>query len=331
MREIARFVPSPAAAGRRGPVSRLRPRCRIELPRPHFGRHRHPEPVLGRVPGVGAVRCRRGSSSTTARPQSRNGATPSSGCRRWHEAERFPAWSAAALSQWLFNPRAGWAESGTVVARLASEAGAAGARLDEGRAFANLLEADGHVSQRNTADGDELRADTVLMAAGADARAHAGAVTRDVDDRTAGGWLRRAPPPVARAAPRVGRGASRAPAGMAFPRMADGTLESGTTASGVGVIPDDVRVVSRRKWSASASSLRRNLPQWPMRPCARLSATRSTATYRNDHNPRRRGLVVAARDAGTTLSHQIVGGLIADVVERKANAWAHRSLALARA
>src|SRR6185295_12439773 len=58
--------------------------------------------------------------------------------RRGHRLERlraderitrFPAWSLAHYPDGYFNPRAGWAESARVVARLAGEARAAGARL----------------------------------------------------------------------------------------------------------------------------------------------------------------------------------------------------------
>jgi glycine/D-amino acid oxidase-like deaminating enzyme len=81
--------------------------------------------------------------------------------------DRFPAWLPEKYPNGYFNPRAGWAESGKVVARLADEARASGAQLREGGQFAQLLEAHGCVTGVRTTDGEEICGDLVLVAAGA--------------------------------------------------------------------------------------------------------------------------------------------------------------------
>lgn len=65
-------------------------------------------------------------------------------------AARFPAYRPGALVDGYFNPHGGWAESGAVVAQLASESRAAGVTIVE-RALARL---------------DEIRADLTIVCAG---------------------------------------------------------------------------------------------------------------------------------------------------------------------
>ena len=80
---------------------------------------------------------------------------------------RFPAWAPEQYPDGYFNPRAGWVESAKVVGKLAVEAKAAGVRLLERTECDRLLEQDARVVGVQTTDGRELRADSVLIAAGA--------------------------------------------------------------------------------------------------------------------------------------------------------------------
>ena len=80
---------------------------------------------------------------------------------------RFTGWSAGRYRDGYFSPRAGWVESGQVLARLAAEAAAQGIRLAEGLAFDWLIETDDGVAGIRATDSTELRADAVLVAAGA--------------------------------------------------------------------------------------------------------------------------------------------------------------------
>jgi glycine/D-amino acid oxidase-like deaminating enzyme len=79
---------------------------------------------------------------------------------------RFPAWHAAHYPDGYYNPQAGWAESGAVVAQLIQEAKKAGVALFEGRAFERLLENGSRAAGIHTTDGADHPADYVVMAAG---------------------------------------------------------------------------------------------------------------------------------------------------------------------
>ena len=97
--------------------------------------------------------------------------------RRGHQLERlrgdtrttrFPAWSPEQYPDGYFNPRAGWVESAKVVGRLVVEARSGRrASFSNGRRAIDLLEQDARVVGVQTTDGRELRADSVLVAAGA--------------------------------------------------------------------------------------------------------------------------------------------------------------------
>jgi glycine/D-amino acid oxidase-like deaminating enzyme len=65
-------------------------------------------------------------------------------------ADRFPAWRRGAYVDGYFNPQGGWAQSGAVVAALAREAEARGARIE----------------RKRVASIERLRADLVLVCAG---------------------------------------------------------------------------------------------------------------------------------------------------------------------
>ena len=82
-------------------------------------------------------------------------------------AARFPAWNAAVYVDGYYNALAGWAESGRVLTRLIEEARAAGVVLREGAAMQDLLTDDGRVRGVVLSDGQSLKADAVIVAAGA--------------------------------------------------------------------------------------------------------------------------------------------------------------------
>jgi glycine/D-amino acid oxidase-like deaminating enzyme len=79
---------------------------------------------------------------------------------------RFPAWNAERYPAGTFSAAGGWVESGRALARLTAEARARGIAVDEGRTFARLLEQGSRVAGAATAEGEECRADRVVVAAG---------------------------------------------------------------------------------------------------------------------------------------------------------------------
>lgn len=95
--------------------------------------------------------------------------------KRGHQAERlsagaigqrFPAWNTASYEEGYYNPRAGWAESGEVVARLLAEAKRIGVTIRGGAAMQGLIEDGSRVVGVAASDGREYRADSVVVAAG---------------------------------------------------------------------------------------------------------------------------------------------------------------------
>ncbi len=82
-------------------------------------------------------------------------------------ARRYPAFNSQVYQDGYFNARAGWAESGNVVAELASIAHREGVEIFENEGFARLLEEKGKVVGIVTTAGFERRADVTVVAAGA--------------------------------------------------------------------------------------------------------------------------------------------------------------------
>lgn len=81
--------------------------------------------------------------------------------------QRFPAWNAEKYQDGYFNPRAGWVESGRVLAWLYAEAQNLGTRFHLGKKYKNLLDKDSRVIGIETDDGEKHFADFVIIASGA--------------------------------------------------------------------------------------------------------------------------------------------------------------------
>ena len=81
--------------------------------------------------------------------------------------KRFPQWNHAAYPDGYFNPNAGWAESGEVVRQLVLDAREAGVKIREGVNIESLLQIGSRIEGVVTGQGEEIRADLTLVAAGA--------------------------------------------------------------------------------------------------------------------------------------------------------------------
>ena len=97
-------------------------------------------------------------------------------CARGHRPERldaraittrFPAWQPGRYVDGYFNPDGGWAESGRVVARLVEESRRQGIVLRAGAAVAGLAAEGSRVTGVRLTGADAVRADRVVVAAGA--------------------------------------------------------------------------------------------------------------------------------------------------------------------
>ncbi len=81
-------------------------------------------------------------------------------------AERFPLWNAGYYTDGYFNPRGGWAEAGETVSFMAREAAASGIEVCAGFRVDSVIVESGRAVGVTSADGQERRADAVVVAAG---------------------------------------------------------------------------------------------------------------------------------------------------------------------
>jgi sarcosine oxidase / L-pipecolate oxidase len=243
----------------------------------------------------------------------------------------YAMWSAREYPDGYFNPRAGWAESGRVAARVAAEGSAAGVRLAQGAVLDRILESGNRATGVITTDGREIHADAVLVAAGAWTPAllpHLGPVMWTtgqpvvhfgVDDRSA--WQAPRFPVWAADIARSGW--------YGFPALADGTLKIGHHGAGRRVDPDAPRTLLPGEERRFREFLRRHLPPLADAPVRSTRLCLYCDTFDGDfwidEDPARQNLFVAAGDSGHGFKFApVLGALIADVVERKSNPWRDR-------
>lgn len=81
-------------------------------------------------------------------------------------SRRFPFWNSDHYTDGYLNPRGGWGEAGETVAFLASEASAAGVKIRPGFRADSVVVVSGRAVGLRSSDGDEVRADSVVVAAG---------------------------------------------------------------------------------------------------------------------------------------------------------------------
>jgi glycine/D-amino acid oxidase-like deaminating enzyme len=244
---------------------------------------------------------------------------------------RHPAWAAEQYPDGYFNPRAGWVASGKVVARLLQEAQAVGVQLREGLTMTHLLEEGSRVAGIVTTDNMAHRADFVLVAAG-------------VWTPTLLPWLGkvmwatgqpvlhfRPHHPAEYQPPRfLPWAADVATTGWyGFPAQADGTLKVANHGPGWRIHPDAPRVVPPETEARFRAFFHDTFPDLAEAPLigSRLCLYCDTwdGNFWIDHDPERPGLIVAAGDSGHGFKFApVLGDLIADVLERRANPYAAR-------
>jgi glycine/D-amino acid oxidase-like deaminating enzyme len=246
-------------------------------------------------------------------------------------ATRFPVWSLEDYPDGYFNPRAGWVESGKVVGRLVVEARAAGVRLLEQTTFDHLLQQDGRFVGVKAIDGRELRADLVLVAAGAWTPALLPHLA-DVMWTTGQPVVHfRVENPAAWQAPRFPVWAADISRSgwYGFPALQDGTLKIANHGVGRRVHADDPRRVLPAEEVRVRTFVRDHLPALADAPIVGSRLCLYCDTFDGDlwiaPDPERAGLIVAAGDSGHAFKFApVLGSLIADVVEAKPNPWAAR-------
>ena len=246
-------------------------------------------------------------------------------------SQRFPAWNAERYVDGYLNPRGGWVESGRVVRRRVNELRDAGVVLCEGARFARLIEDGSRVCGVVTERGDELRADFTLVAAGAwtptllpqldsvlQAKAQPVLHFRPKDPG----------PYRAERFPVWGADISRT-GWYGFPVTKDGIVKIGYHGAGEPVHPDAPRKVRPIHEARCREFLRGTFPGLADAPLVAgrlcLYCDSWDGNFWIDHDPGRRGLVVAAGGSGHGFKFApLLGPIIADVLERKPNRYAAR-------
>ncbi len=245
--------------------------------------------------------------------------------------KQFPAWNASRYSSGYYNPRAGWAESGEVVAHLVDDARKAGVHLYEGQTAAGLLESGGKVQGIVTQDGSRYPADAVIVAAGS--------------------WTPGLLPFLSRFMWPVGQpvllfsmdtaaiyqppefpvwGADIHTSGWyGFPATEGGIMKVANHGPGWQVDPRNQSQVPEEAEGMFRDFLREAIPGLASAHLAQTRLCFYCDTFDGDfwidHDPQHPGLMVCAGGSGHAFKFApALGALIADVFERKANRFASR-------
>lgn len=245
---------------------------------------------------------------------------------------RFPAWTPDDYAIAYFNPRAGWAEADVALARLVEIAAESGVDVRGSGAVASLLETGDRVAGVALADGGRVESDVTVVAAGPwtprllpwleDVMWPSGQPIL---------YLRPADPDEYRSPRFSPWAADLANTGWyGIAGLDDGRVKIAHHGEGATVDPGaDNLVVGADTEAAFRRFLRANLPGLADAELAGSRVCVYCDTWDGDfwidHDPERPGLVVATGGSGHGFKFApVLGGIIADVVERRPNAWAHR-------
>jgi sarcosine oxidase / L-pipecolate oxidase len=248
-------------------------------------------------------------------------------------AKDHPLWNAERYVDGYRSPRAGWAQSGEVVAKVASLLPALDVDLRDGTAFERFIEDGSKVVGIVTADRTEIRADLVVMATGAWTASY----LPHLSDRM---WpsgqsvvffkpdkLERFTPPSFM--PWAGDISETGWYG--FPLSKTGVVKIGNHSTGIvpidphatpHIIPDN-HIEHLREFLAVTIPALADAPVVGTRVC--MYCDTWDGHFWIDHDPDRPGLMVAAGGSGHGFKFApLIGHVIADVAERKPNRYAER-------
>jgi glycine/D-amino acid oxidase-like deaminating enzyme len=245
--------------------------------------------------------------------------------------ERFPAWTSNEYPDGYFNPSAGWAESANVVQWLLARARNAGVVLREGETMRSLLMSGSCVDGIRTDSGDELRADAVIVAAGAwtptllpwmsDAVKCVGQPVYYFQPDNPERYLPDRFPPWAADIANTGW--------YGFPVQPDGTLKIANHGTGIPADPRNETGVPVEMDSMFVGFLKDTFPELAgasirsRRLCFYCDSF--DGDFWIDWDPDREGLLVATGGSGHGFKFApLMGSLIADRFEGKTNEWESR-------
>ncbi|MEO0561222.1 MAG: FAD-dependent oxidoreductase [Chloroflexota bacterium] len=243
-----------------------------------------------------------------------------------------PKWNPDAYADGYLNLRAGWAESGNVVARIAAALAPAGVNVREGVTFARVIEENGRVVGVETTADEIFNADVVVMATGA--------------------WTPKLFPELSEVMWSVGLpvmhflpddldnyrpphfrpwSADISETGYyGFPVDATGVVKIANHGAGVPIDPvSDPRELPTGTEDKFREFIAHTFPSLADAPLVKTRLCLYCDTFDGDfwidHDPNRPGLVIAAGGNGHGFKFApVLGDLIADVVQRKPNPYAHR-------
>ena len=244
---------------------------------------------------------------------------------------RFPAWTSGLYPDGYFNPHAGWAESGNVMAWLLTLARDAGVAVREGERMGALLEEGSRVTGIVTDRGTKHRSEIVVVAAGAwtpTLLPWMGDALRCVGQAVY--YLRPADPEPYRPERFPPWAADIANTGWyGFPVQPDGTMKVSNHGSGVPVDPSGEKAVPAEADEMFADFLAGTFPGLAdshiLRRRLCLYCDSWDGDFWIDWDPNREGLLVATGGSGHAFKFApLIGAVISDRVEGKANAWESR-------
>ena len=245
--------------------------------------------------------------------------------------EKHPLWNADQYVEGYLNPNGGWVESGRVMAMLAKEAREAGVEVVEQVKVPRPILSAGRCSGIESSDGRSWASELVLVAAGAwtpEVLPH----LENVMWTTAQTVFHFQPsqPERFRAPAFPVWGADIAKTGWyGFPANADGLVKVANHGVGRRVTASDARVMPASEEEKYRAFLRETFPALADAPVHSnrvcLYGDTFDGAFWITHDKQHAGLIVAAGDSGHAFKFTpVLGALIADVVEQKDNAWAHR-------
>ncbi|MBK8091060.1 MAG: FAD-dependent oxidoreductase [Verrucomicrobiaceae bacterium] len=249
-----------------------------------------------------------------------------SGLRQQH-----PAWNAEAYVDGYFNAVGGWVESGRAIAQLARDARSAGVVIHEEVKGARPIFQAGRCIGIESASGEVWSADLVLVATGAwtpEVLPHLQKVIRATAQTV---FHFQPAQPEKWCAPHFPVwGADIAKTGWyGFPANADGIVKVANHGPGRPVLASEPRTLPDGEEERYRAFLRDTFPALAEAPVHSHRVCLYCDTFDGafwiDHDREHAGLVVAAGDSGHAFKFTpVLGGIIADVVEGKANDWSAR-------
>ena len=236
--------------------------------------------------------------------------------------QRFVQWNAEKYVDGYYNPVAGWAEAGNVVARLAEEALACGVELRTGTGVAGLLEDESRVVGVSNTDGSEQRADVVVVTTGAwtptllpqlgDVMSPTGQPIFYFKPSDPEPFQAHRFPPWGADIPKTGW--------YGFPADQEGIVKVANHGLGKSMAPEDSRDLTPDDVSRCRQFLQESLPGLADAPLVNGRRCLYCDTWDGNfwigRDPSREGLVVAAGGSGHGFKFApVMGGVIADAVE----------------